>query len=186
MPKTKQWRIAAGTVASAGLVALTLLLNGCQRVSKEAPATAGASGPAIPAGITGINHTSTYISSFYVNEAYGGNISKKEEGGGGGTVTCCLSLPERFKPGQKVHVSWNASNTAEDHWQERDVEVDPYPDGGGNAWVNFLPDGRVRIIVTAENLWGDSYHGPFKAPSHPAYQGADKWPALQSAIGVSQ
>jgi len=175
MSKVNHLCSVAGVLVVTGLMASTLLMTGCQRVSSE-PAATTVSNATVPAGITGINHTSTYIAAFFVNDAYGGNISKRGEGGGGGTVTCCLPVPEHYTNGLKVHVRWNASNSSQDHWQERDVEVDPYPDGGGNAWVNFLPDGAVRIIVTNENLWGDSYQGPFKAPS-------DQWPALSKSSG---
>lgn len=64
-------------VLLAGL-ALALTLTACQE-PKEPDNKEG-----VPVGITGINHTTTYIANFSIDAAAGSNISSIQNGGGGG------------------------------------------------------------------------------------------------------
>ena len=127
----------------------------------------------VPVGITGINHTTTYIADFYVDGAFGGNISSINNGGGGGSTTCCVILPYKYRPGLTAKARWNHTESRGDNWKETAATILPYPDGGGRAWVNFLPDDRVVIFVSNFAPWHEKYHGEYKAPSHPDYRGAE-------------
>jgi len=183
MAKFEFWMLRRSNVLASCVLLLFVSLVGCQRKDSSGGEVFERAHQMVPAGITGINHTGMPIVAFYVNDAYGGNIPAKDQGGGGGTVTCCLSVPSTYVKGLKVRVRWNASTSSEDQWQEKLVELDPYSEGAGNAWVNFLPSGDVRIIVTNENLWGSTYDGPFKAPSHPTYQGTSHWALSKKFMG---
>ena len=146
---------------------VALALAACQ--GPKAPETK----ESVPVGITGINHTTTYIAEFYVEKAWGGNISDIQNGGGGGKTSCCLVIPYHYHPGLKATVRWNHSESRVDHWKESVATVLPYPDGGGQAWVNFLPDDRVVIVVSDMDTWSRGYQGEHRAPSHPQYRGPE-------------
>ena len=136
----------------------------------------------VPVGITGINHTTTYISEFYVEQAWGGNISSIQNGGGGGSNTCCVILPYSYHSGLTAKIRWNHTESRVDHWKEAVATVLPYPDGGGRAWVNFLPDDRVVIEVSDMPPWSRGYQGAHRAPVHPQYRG----PEIEFPKGESQ
>ena len=151
----------------AGLLVM-LALSACQ--GPRAPEKK----ESVPVGITGINHTTTYISEFYVEQAWGGNISSVQEGGGGGSGnTCCIILPYHYHPGLMAKIRWNHTESRVDHWKEAMAIILPYPDGGGQAWVNFLPNDRVVILVSDSAPWHEKYRGGYKAPSHPQYRGPE-------------
>ena len=148
------------------IVALALL--GCQE-SKEPEKK-----ESVPVGITGINHTTTYIADFYVEDAWGANISSVQNGGGGGSGnTCCVILPYRYRSGLTAKVRWNHTESRIDNWKETLATILPYPDGAGQAWVNFLPDDRVVILVSNFAPWHEKYQGGHKSPSHPDYRGPE-------------
>lgn len=114
----------------------------------------------IPVGITGINHTTTYIADFYVEEAWGGSISSIQNGGGGGGTTCCISLPYHYRTGLEAKVRWNHTESRIDNWKEAVASIEPYSDGGGRAWVHFMQDGSVRIVVSNYAPGHSDYPGP--------------------------
>ena len=126
----------------------------------------------VPVGISGVNHTGIYISGFSVNGSFGGNVSSIGNGGGGGT-TCCVILPYHYRPGLSASVRWNHTESRSDNWKETVATVLPYADGGGDAWVNFLPDDRVIIVVSEMPPWSGGYRGEHRAPGHPNYQGPE-------------
>ena len=144
-------------------IALSLLcLAACQPEEKKEEG--------VPVGIVGINHTKTYIADFYVNGVGNGNIPSIGNGGGGGSTTCCLVLPRHYAPGLSAKVRWNHTED-KDNWKETIATVLPYQDGVGRAWVNFLPDDRVVILVTEMAPWHENYRSDYRSPSHPAYRG---------------
>ena len=153
-------------VLLAGL-ALALTLTACQE-PKEPDNKEG-----VPVGITGINHTTTYIANFSIDDAAGSNISSIQNGGGGGKTSCCVVIPHHHRPGLTAKVRWNHTESRIDNWKETVATVLPYPDGGGRAWVNFLPDDRVVILVSNFAPWHEKYQGEHKAPSHPDYRGPE-------------
>ena len=150
----------------AGL-AMALTLTACQG-SNEPEKEEG-----VPVGIVGINHTTTYIANFSVEDAGGSNISSIQNGGGGGKTSCCVILPYHYRPGLTAKVRWNHTESRVDHWKDAVATILPYPDGGGRAWVNFLPDDRVVIFVSNFAPWHEKYQGEHRAPSHPDYRGPE-------------
>lgn len=141
----------------AAFVALQLSISGCDGRNFAGETSNKPEERMVVASMTGINHTNTFIASFYVDGAWGGNISPIQEGGGGGKSAGGLMLPYRYRTGLKAHVRWNHTETAEDHWKETEAEVAPYADGGGHLWVHFFPNDQVVLIA--------SEYGP----AHPNY-----------------
>ncbi|MGL4605676.1 MAG: DUF3304 domain-containing protein [Iodobacter sp.] len=112
----------------------------------------------VPGGLTGLNHTKVAIISFYVDGQWGGNIRAM---GGGGKTVCCVSMPREYpKEGIKVKVRWNATDTLEEHWFEKEVNVDPYSSKGGDVYVHFLPNQQVRVVVSNIHPMSPEYPGP--------------------------
>lgn len=149
-------------------VIFVIWLTACHPEAPNKPKDEG-----IGVAITGVNHTYKWVVGFYVEGSYGGNISPMEPaggGGGGGSNTCCIMLPRIYQPGLKAKVFWEPE---EGPAREVEATIMPYPEGGGHAWVNFLPDGRVVIVLSDMDTWSRNYHGDYRAPSHPAYRGAE-------------
>ncbi len=111
--------------------------------------------------IQGYNYTDTYIDSFTVNGAGGGNVFVSSPTTGGGKSTCCYS----FNPSSKAQVTirWSASyctylttnRYGETHqWRKslfREVQVPVADFSGGEPAaleVHFYPDGHVEAAVT--------------------------------------
>lgn len=131
------------------LLTLALTLAGCDfEEPKE---------PTLTASISGLNHTDTYVASFYVNGAWGANIGAGE---GGGKFTCCVVLPKTYRPGLTATVKWSATNTREDHWREKTVPIDAYSPDGGDLHVHFLPGDQIRLVVSNYAPWHPDYPGP--------------------------
>ena len=145
-----------------GIALSILCLTACESEGKNEQG--------VPVGIVGINHTRTYIADFYINGIGNGNIPSIANGGGGGSTTCCLVLPRHYTSGLSAKVRWNHTEDA-DNWKEATATILRYPDGAGTAWVNFLPDGRVVILVTEMAPWHENYQGDYRSPSHPGYRG---------------
>ena len=97
--------------------------------------------------ITGINYTDTYVSLFTVNGYPGPNVMPH---GGGGKFVCCISVPERWKPGMTVTVRWTDKRNANPVvWKTKVVEVPQYrPEDMGHFAVHFFPNDEVKVLVT--------------------------------------
>ncbi|MDB0511939.1 DUF3304 domain-containing protein [Ralstonia solanacearum] len=117
------------------------------------------------ASITAYNHTPDYIHQFYIDDAWGGNSFAY---GGGGKFVCCLIYPEKWSPGLTAKVKWTTSSSdpnatgdaAQEHWHEAVVPIDRYSKPGTRLNVHFLPDGKVRLIVTDMAAGFAGYPGP--------------------------
>ena len=127
---------------------LLLVLSGC------------ADSKPILLGITGYNYTDRYIDSFDVDGQGGGNVFLSDEEGGGGKTSCCMGYnPKRALP-IKMTVRWTWG-TVEDSNQRviRSRETasyeaelrGPVPKDPRFLEVHFMPDGTVRLLITAES-----------------------------------
>jgi Protein of unknown function (DUF3304) len=105
----------------------------------------------VPLMVTGYNHTDTYIDSFAINGQWGGNIDEHE---GGGSEVCCASLPDPWRPGVKVTVSWKSRGQV----HEREVMVPQY-DAARLAKINahFLRSGEVKVFASFGNMNSKEY-----------------------------
>lgn len=121
----------------------------------------------IPVSLTGVHHMgSDYrIDHFYVNKEIGDTI---DESGGGGGIVCCLMLPKKWYPGLKAEVRWEvrhiirSSNPALPETEEvaglyrAQVPVEAYVEAD-RFWVHFFPQGRVRIVVSPIDPYGEQH-----------------------------
>ncbi len=134
-------------------------LWGCKPDTGAGPSStsATASQPAKPgktvgAELTGYNHTDQYISAFYVNGEWGGNIFA---GTGGGKFVCCVQLPVPWYPGLKVKVTWD-DHEGKTHSREVAVpQYDPKTLSGFN--VHFLRTGEIKVFANRLSLWHPDY-----------------------------
>jgi hypothetical protein len=104
----------------------------------------------MPAGITGYNHMNGRLSiyDFTVNGAMGANVRQ----GGGGGESCCVMIPEKWRPGLKVTVAWSYDTNQKDQLppppdQQKEVEIPEYKHGG-KIWVHFYDNHQVKIVVS--------------------------------------
>lgn len=153
-----------------GLLALFLLLvlPGCRVDQSELEHR----GTAV--AITGYNYTIEGIQEFYVDGAWGGGVSI---GAGTGGV-CCVSVPDKWRPGLSVKVSWRRSDCRGDKKQrcpermedldkwpmlqmEKIIPVEPY-ERPNDIQVMFLPNDEIKVYV----FDADPIH-----PSHPSKLG---------------
>ena len=107
--------------------------------------------------LVGYNHTDTEIYGFSVDKSGGPYLSPHS---GGGKFTCCITIPEKYRPGMTVKVSrcdFGGENRVE--WV---VPVPPYKPTDGPFSVHFLRDGSVKVFVTRYALWHPDY--PLKGP----------------------
>ena len=124
-------------------------------------------GPAI-AQISAYNHTADYIHEFYINGRWGGNA--RAYGGGGGFV-CCIGYPREWRPDLTATVRWSTSASRNKPftgvtWREEVVPIERY-DQLGSLNVHFLPDNKVRLIISPGSPGFPGYRGP-AAPEKPA------------------
>ncbi len=91
---------------------------------------------------------------------------------GGGGTSCCLALPERWRPGiqVKVHSTHWLPKTAQGNLPEVEktytVDIPAYPNGeAGELWVLRTAEGTVELVMSNVE------------PNHPQWPGKVKgWP----------
>jgi hypothetical protein len=99
--------------------------------------------------VRGYNHMNRLsIHAFDVNSTAGPNVSP-ESGGG---ETCCVSIPERWKPGLKARVAWEydqdeGSTQPLPKNQVAEVEIPEYRRVGA-VQVHFYEGHRIKVIVS--------------------------------------
>ncbi|KMN51804.1 hypothetical protein VL04_20560 [Chromobacterium violaceum] len=77
---------------------------------------------------------------------------------GASGIMCCVNLPAKWQPGMKLVVQIKDETKAKTaaEWskeniplQLRTVEVPRYTEGDvGTVWVQFLPDGKIALVVS--------------------------------------
>ncbi|WP_240072053.1 DUF3304 domain-containing protein [Cupriavidus taiwanensis] len=147
--------------------ALTMLVAACGKGGEQPDDTLASS-------ITPYNHTPDYIHQFYVNDAWGGNSRAY---GGGGSFVCCVTYPGKWHEGLTAEVRWTTSSSdpnatgaeAEETWHEAIVPIEKY-EKPGNVNVHFLPDGKVRIIISSMGSGHPDYPGPDYPVKPPDFQ----------------
>ena len=136
------------------LLLLAVGLTGCEEKPKVAERAY--------VKMTGYNYTEDYIHEFYIDGAWGGNV--RAYGGGGGFV-CCLGVPEEWRTGLTATVRWSTSASRNkpytgETWHEELVSIEPYGIAGSILHVHFLPDNKVRLIVSHIGPRTPNYPGP--------------------------
>ncbi|SEL94225.1 Protein of unknown function, partial [Pseudomonas agarici] len=143
---------------SVGLLITTLVGCGGEEPDKG-PATAS---------ITAYNHTEEYIHRFFVDDTWGGNSRAY---GGGGKFVCCINYPREWRPDLTATVRWSTSSSIPNGppgvtWHEEVVPIEQF-DELGDLNVHFLPDHKVRLIISPGSPGFPGYRGP-DAPVKPA------------------
>jgi len=136
------------------------------------------------ASITSYNHTPDYIHQFYVDGTWGGNSFAY---GGGGSFVCCLVYPKTWRPGLTAKVKWTTSSSdpnaegdaAKEHWHEAVVPIERYVEEADTLNVHFLPEGKVRLIISSKGPGQRSYPGP-SYPVKPANFHFEPWKGVAS------
>ncbi|WP_343549119.1 DUF3304 domain-containing protein [Ralstonia sp.] len=129
---------------------LALMLTACRTTLAEEPM--------FGVELTGIDHLADHlsVSNFSLNGTGGA------QAGSGGRTVCCARVPAKWYPGLTAHVKWTVidwRDGKEGGKHEADVPIDPYTKDG-HAWVHFLADGSVRVVITDFYPEGKSYPGP--------------------------
>ena len=151
----KTWR-CFGAAAIASIAVCILAVGASKAASTHDEATAS---------ITSYNHTPDYIHQFYVDGTWGGNSFAY---GGGGSFVCCVAYPKNWHPGLTAKVKWTTSSSdpnaegdaAKEHWHEAVVSIDRYEDEADTLNVHFLPEGKVRLIISNKGPGQRNYPGP--------------------------
>jgi hypothetical protein len=110
-------------------------------------------------GLTGVQHIGPdfNISDFYIDGYSGSNVGR---GGGGGGHVCCVSIPNKWRPGLAVEVRWAVGNWSKENRQElaagnyKSITFERYKaivplekyDALGQLYVHFFPGGKVRVV----------------------------------------
>ncbi|WP_116313418.1 DUF3304 domain-containing protein [Cupriavidus taiwanensis] len=145
------------TLMTVILAALTMMIAACSKSEGRADDMAASS-------ITAYNHTPDYIHQFYVNDAWGGNSFAY---GGGGGFVCCVTYPRKWHEGLTATVRWTTSSSdpnatgdaAVGKWHEAIVPIEKY-DKTGTVQIHFLPEGKIRIIISNFMSGHPDYPGP--------------------------
>lgn len=150
-------------------VTLVLLLCACSSLG---------GGSKLGPSLTAVNYTDwpfDWVGVATVDEPDKAMAAEGVEAFGASGIMCCVSLPARWQPGMQLVVQTidgtRAKNSAE--WSKETlplilhrVDVPPYKsEDAGTVWVQLLPGGKVKLVVS-------SY-----SPNHALWPGEVKgWP----------
>jgi hypothetical protein len=98
--------------------------------------------------ISGYNYTDSYIDSFTVESAGGGNleVSSPSTIGGG---ACCASIPADTRLPIPVEIAWKRDGDVP--WCRQTVLLEePVPENGHFFEVHFYPDGTIQVAIADE------------------------------------
>lgn len=154
------------------LSAFALLLCGC---SKEIEAAAPRKTKTVSVNVIGVNYTADsfrYVLVDATNPANGAGGSEHMEPYNGGGISCCFTLPERWRPGIQVKVhsthwlSKKATRELLEVAKTYTLEVPPYPNGSAaDLWVLRTPDGTIELV--SSNVEPDHQQWPGKVKGWP-------------------
>lgn len=118
-------------------------------------------------GIGVVNHTNRYIYAAVVNGAFGGHAHKLNAGIAN---FCCVTLPERWRPGLTVKVDWDMPEGVTHIYKSKIVDVEKYIEPG-ELYLHFFLDDEVRVVVTMRV--GASPNHPIASPPGTKMYAAD-------------
>lgn len=99
--------------------------------------------------IAGYNHmTRIPVAFFSVNGVGGPNVGAE----GGGKESCCVAIPDQWRPGMKVKVAWEYDTYQDDPTpplpsQLSEVEVPEYKKPGV-IQVHFYADHKIKVLIS--------------------------------------
>jgi Protein of unknown function (DUF3304) len=151
----------AATSSSVTITVMLLAFAGCQpsNHSTRAAPSAATQPDAVPTerepdGMPkrysvvayGYNYTDTYIDSFEVNGAGGGNLAVSTPTSPGGGDTCCMTLVSGLPLGTEFKIKWTRDRK---RWCEQTVRLTKLvPIEPRYFEVHFYVDGRIEVEAT--------------------------------------
>src|SRR5450830_1333762 len=118
-------------------VSIALSLTACESAS-------------VPASVTGYNHSKiNSIAIYSVNGAPGANINEES---GGGHSSCCVSIPDKWRPGLTAEIKWVYDSEQTDPnppppSQTRIVDIPEYKKPG-TFHVHFYDNHQVKVVIS--------------------------------------
>ena len=111
-------------------------------------------------GLTGVQHMGKnfHVSEFYVDGYSGGNVGRE---GGGGSDYCCVTLPEKWRPGMVAELRWAVADWSKENKEETAVgnyrsitwkcfkaivPVEKYDGEPEQLYVHFFAGGLARMV----------------------------------------
>jgi Protein of unknown function (DUF3304) len=141
------------------LLAASTIGMGCSRATDEEaspPVAATAAQPGntdaeIGLKLSALNYTDVPIGTFYVDGAWGGNVPSRIGSAGGG-IMCCVSVPQKWRPGLTVTIEWRNDamyRRNPDAVASRIVPVEPYGSfSDGYLWIVFFPGDKIKVYAS--------------------------------------
>jgi hypothetical protein len=127
--------------------------------------TAGCAEETIAVSVVGYNHISDEsIDGYSINGAFSGPPLSPESGGG--NFTCCMSIPEKWKPRMKVTVYWaygsgGPGSRPPPPPQSAVVEIPQYvPEDVEWLHVHFYAGHKVKVVLSRYLLGHPDYPLP--------------------------
>ncbi|AIO34726.1 hypothetical protein DM39_6138 [Burkholderia cenocepacia] len=101
--------------------------------------------------LNALNYTDVPIGTFYVDGTWGGNVPARIGSAGGG-ITCCVSVPQKWRPGLTVKVEWRNDEMYKrnpDAVASRVVPIEQYGSfSDGYLWIVFFPGDRIKAYAS--------------------------------------
>ncbi|WP_019562332.1 DUF3304 domain-containing protein [Caldimonas manganoxidans] len=98
--------------------------------------------------IVGYNYTDTYIDSFRVNGAGGGNLEVSTPTAGGGKGTCCAPVRADMPLPAPVEITWTR-DIRRGPWCKQTVLLEgPVREPANYFEVHFYQDGRIEVSIS--------------------------------------
>jgi hypothetical protein len=118
--------------------------------------------PAVYGAQVGIvNHTDRYIYSAGAGDGGGGHANAYSAGIAN---ICCVTMPDKWRPGLKLLVSWDVPDGRRHIVKKKLVEVERYEEPG-SVYIHFFSDDQIRIVIT--NWYGGAPQHPISPPVMP-------------------
>jgi hypothetical protein len=102
--------------------------------------------PTFSAQLVAYNHSDTPIYFFTVNGTLGPNAMAQ---GGGGKFSCCVSLPEKWRPGMRAKITWeyDRMNETAPQLPPQSIEIEiPKYKKAGNFHVHFYENHNAKLL----------------------------------------
>jgi hypothetical protein len=170
------------------LLALLVVVTGCQPVSNDSSGSPKAGAPAVAAQpesgiVSAMTDSVNYMRERAVQytlydlsqtppRAIGGAIVSMLASGG--EKGCCIALPTKWKPGMKVRVQWDESDYDHIYPEKysRELEIPRYAEPG-DLYVVFYPRHEVEVVVSAAD------------PGHPEWPGKIKQTPWEHCVATA-
>jgi Protein of unknown function (DUF3304) len=159
------------------LLGIAILLAACTPVQQSEPVATASPSPdpnVVGAYVDVINYQHDHN---YGYELYDLTVPDMPAIGGGsvyplasgGNVNCCIALPKVWRAGMKVMLAWRDYYRAEPDIDgvklvdtKQEFEIPQYAEPG-NLYLTFLPEGKVKLIVSQVEPGHPNWPGEIKS-----------------------